>query len=115
MANETKHSDVPELWCCRRMERWINALADGSLTGWARWYTRLHVAGCKRCEAALQALLHVQESLKALRSDENNRVPATLPPDRRVALDAALDEVERLHMVQAKPAAAGKRRQGDRK
>jgi hypothetical protein len=76
------------------MERWVSALSDGSLTGFARWYVQLHLAGCRRCQAALEALRRLQESLHALRTTES-APPTTLSPPRRQALEAALDEVEK--------------------
>src|SRR5262249_45434110 len=53
---------------CRHMRRWVNALADGSLKGFARWYTDLHVAGCPKCRAALEALRSLRARLRALGS-----------------------------------------------
>ena len=95
MAEDQKRSEVPEIRPCRHMEQWIDALADGSLTGFARWYTHLHVRGCRHCYAALEALLRLKERLKALSRTENVSVPTALPPDRREALNAALDAVEK--------------------
>ena len=40
---------------CHHMERCVTALADGSLTGAARLYTRFHVATCPKCAAALRS------------------------------------------------------------
>ncbi len=81
---------------CRHMQKWLDGLADGSLTGPARWYARLHVSGCKQCQAALEALQRLRERLQALRNtQEQPSVPTTLSPPRRASLEAALDEVER--------------------
>ena len=95
MTEESKRNEVPEIKPCRHMEQWVNALADGSLTGFARWYTQLHVRGCHHCYAALEALLRLKERLKALSKTENVSVPTVLSSDRREALNAALDAVEK--------------------
>lgn len=95
MTEEAKTSAVPEIKPCRHMDQWVNALADGSLTGFARWYTQLHVSGCHQCHAALEALQRLKARLQALRAAENASVPTALPLSRREALNAALDEVEK--------------------
>jgi hypothetical protein len=41
---------------CEHMTDLVSALADGSLSGPGRWYTLFHVATCKRCKPALEAL-----------------------------------------------------------
>lgn len=90
-----RRDDVPEIKPCRYMEQWVNALADGSLTGFARWYTQLHVHGCSHCYAALEALQNLKARLKALKSSENVLAPTALSPQRRTALELALDDVEK--------------------
>ncbi len=95
MAEKAEQNEVPEIRPCRHMEKWVAALSDDSLTGFARWYTRLHVSGCKQCQAALAALQRIHERLKALGTNEASLFPAAFPPERRQALEAALDEVEK--------------------
>src|SRR5438270_244779 len=95
MADEHNPEVPAEIKPCRHMEAWVNALSDGSLSGPARWYTQLHVAGCKQCRAALSALQRLREHLQALRSQEDASLPTTLAPHRRQSLEAALDEVEK--------------------
>ena len=95
MTEKTPHRASPEIKPCRHMEQWVHALADDSLTGFARWYTRLHVGGCRRCYAALEALQSLRERLKALRATDGLAAPPTLPLERREALRAALDAVEK--------------------
>ena len=97
MKMHSKSGDVPEIKPCRHMEQWVNSLADGSMTGFARWYTQLHVHGCSQCYAALEALQTLKARLKALHTIENPTVPTTLTPTRRSALDLALDDVEKRH------------------
>ena len=93
MTDEMNRLDVPLIKPCRHMEQWVNALADESLTGFARWYTQLHVRGCRRCYAALEAIRQLKARLKALHSS-TGWVPATLGQDRRAALEAAMDAVD---------------------
>lgn len=95
MAEEMKESAPLEIKPCRHMEQWVNALAEGSLTGFARWYTQLHIRGCQHCYAALEAIQHLKAHLKALHSTENATIPAELSPERKEALISALVEVEK--------------------
>lgn len=78
---------------CRHMRRWVNGLVDGSLSGLARWYTNMHVAGCPRCRAALEALRALRRRLQALREPAAGE-GTDLSPARRSALDMALDAVD---------------------
>ncbi len=94
-ADSKRSSEVPEIKPCRHMEQWVNSLADGSLTGFARWYTQLHIHGCSHCYAALEALQTLQVRLKALKGTESAAMPTTLSPIHRSALDLALEEVEK--------------------
>lgn len=80
---------------CRHMACWVSSLADGTLSGFARWYTRLHLAECKQCKATLDALISLRERLKALPQSQDPIFPATLSEQNRTALDAALDAVDR--------------------
>src|SRR5258707_11248364 len=85
----------PQIEPCRHMRAWVNALADGSLSGIARWYTKLHVADCPRCRAALEAFMALRARLRSLGSSPSVVGEMTLTPERRSALEAALDDVER--------------------
>src|SRR5512142_2906474 len=81
---------------CRHMARWVSALADGSLRGLPRWYTRMHVAGCPRCRAALEALRALRDRLLGLgRSDRGAQ--AQLSPERQSGLNATMDDIDRQH------------------
>ena len=97
MAEEPTPEVQPEIKPCRHMAQWVNALADGSLTGVARWYTQLHVAGCKHCQSALVALQRLRSHLQALREPETSPPPTTLSPQRRDAVEAAFDALEEQH------------------
>ena len=79
---------------CRHMERWVDALADGSLRGWRRWYAQMHISGCNQCRATLERLQRVRQRLQAYRAASDALLPASLPPEKRLALDAALDAIE---------------------
>lgn len=95
MTDELDSAEMPEIKPCRHMERLVHALADESLSGFARWYTQLHMRGCQRCYAALKAIQKLRARLNALRAGECGAIPATLPPNRRAAVEAALDELDR--------------------
>src|SRR5436189_248885 len=45
-----------EIRPCPHMRNWVSSLADGTLRGFPRWFTRLHVKGCPHCHEALGAL-----------------------------------------------------------
>jgi anti-sigma factor RsiW len=53
---------------CRHMVTLVSAYADGALRGFARWYTRLHIQGCPRCQAAMKALAALKDRLIRLRA-----------------------------------------------
>jgi hypothetical protein len=53
--------EAPAVEACHHMGNYITRMADGSLTGPARLYTRFHVATCPKCAAALRGL---QEAAK---------------------------------------------------
>ncbi len=86
-------NNQPQIQPCRHMHHWIQGFADGSLTGFARWYTRLHVSGCPRCREAVQALAALRDRLKALGSNARQKA-LSLSPERRTALESALDRIE---------------------
>ena len=76
------------------MERWVNALADGSLTGFTRWYAQMHVSGCNQCRATLESLQLLRERLHALASVAGAEANFSLSPERRAALLSAFDAVD---------------------
>jgi hypothetical protein len=80
---------------CHHMEHWVNGMADGSLKGVARLYTRLHVAGCIKCHTALLALEKLRHRLHDLNHSPEAEIPSALTSDRRAALDAAMDEIDK--------------------
>lgn len=79
---------------CWYMARWVHALAEDRLTGIARWYLNLHLAGCPKCREALESLRALHQRLRKLDRAWAER-PATLSTDRRVDLEAALDAIDR--------------------
>ncbi|HLK57653.1 MAG TPA: hypothetical protein VKU00_13895 [Chthonomonadaceae bacterium] len=79
---------------CWHMARWVNALVDGHLSGFALWYTNLHLAGCPKCRAALESLRALHRRLQRLNGTWAER-PVTLSADRHVALQTALDAIDR--------------------
>ena len=79
---------------CTHMETWVHGLSDGSLTGVKRAYTRLHIAGCAKCRAALQALDALHLRLESLDTELTATEESPLSPERRAALEAAMDAIE---------------------
>jgi hypothetical protein len=74
------------------MRRWVSAFADGTLRGFARWYTRLHLEGCPQCRAVLESLLALRERLSALRSHAGEE--PDFSSSRRAAMEAAMEEID---------------------
>lgn len=79
-----------EIKPCPHMRSWVSALADGTLKGFARWFTRLHVKGCPHCSDAFRAFQRLRERLSALahRSD-------TMPDERWQEVSVRMDEAEK--------------------
>ncbi len=94
MTDDSRRQNV-EFKPCRHMERWVDALANGSLIGVARWYTQIHIAGCRQCRATLEALLRLHERLQSFRAISDATLPSTLTLEKRFTLENALDEVEK--------------------
>lgn len=92
--SDTQHVEVTEpAEPCSHMANLVSALADGSLRGPARWYTRFHLLTCASCSGALRALTALRVRLRAL---AGAAAPAGggLTPERQAAVDAALDIVD---------------------
>lgn len=81
---------------CEHMDNMVNGLADGSLKGPAKLYTKFHVATCSKCRTALAALEDIHSHLNQL--DQAPETPAKantgLTSERREALDAEMTLVE---------------------
>ena len=75
---------------CRHMRSLVSALADGALSGLARWYAVHHVAGCPRCGRGLAYF-------QALKSRLHFAFPPAPPltPAHWVAVEAAWKEADR--------------------
>jgi hypothetical protein len=73
----------------------VSALSDGTLTGLARWYTRLHILTCSRCRSALRALQSLSDRLHRLGSNLSEPPVQPLSEDRRSVVERAMDEVEK--------------------
>lgn len=64
-----------EIRPCPHMRNWVSALADGTLRGFARWFTRLHVKGCPQCREAFQGFQKLRQRLAALTGKTAERMP----------------------------------------
>ena len=81
-----------EIKPCPHMRNWVSALADGTLRGFARWFTRLHVKGCPHCSDAFRAFQRLRERLSAMAG----RPAADKMPERRwETISAAWEEAEK--------------------
>jgi hypothetical protein len=54
---DTRNTDTETAGqACHHMQHHVHALADDTLKGPMRWYTRLHCSYCSQCGTALQTL-----------------------------------------------------------
>jgi hypothetical protein len=90
MRQETSEPVAEEINPCEHMRGSISALADGSLTGLMRWYTRWHASHCPRCGAALRGLRALLAQLQPLRGAPPAQAPDTLSAERRAGLEEAM-------------------------
>ena len=91
--NEEKTSlEAQKIEPCKHMEAYVSALSDGSLSGPARWFTRLHMLHCRKCRTAFRLFGALRKRLRQFGSLE--RGSDTLAQARRSALENALDEVD---------------------
>ena len=78
---------------CDHMVDNISALADGSLQGIARWYTRFHASYCPRCRKALEALRAITGRLRRLAGFKSGTADS-MPVERRESLKSELDRMD---------------------
>ena len=79
---------------CSHMRNLVSSLSDGSAGGLSSWYTRLHVKGCPKCGAALEAYLAIRIELSTLDLSEKTHIEINLTPERRSNLELAMDRIE---------------------
>lgn len=84
-----------EIRPCPHMANWVSAMSDGSLKGMMLWYTRLHVRDCLHCREAHDAMQDLETQLGSLNTNVSPEAPATLTPERKQALNSAMDELDR--------------------
>ena len=77
----------------------VSALADGALTGVARWYTRRHIDGCPQCQKGLATIQEVRDRLRLIH--EKDAASATLSPEQWAAVEAAWLRAEHTHSAPA--------------
>ena len=78
---------------CHHMVGLVNGMADDTLTGPGRWYTRFHLMTCPNCAVAVKELRGMRERLGELKTKETDREPA-LTADRKRGLEMALDRID---------------------
>ena len=81
---ESKHAPH----ACWHMAGWVDRMAIGNLSGFARWYTSLHLGQCRQCRATLEALRRIQTQLRTLKTEVG------LSENRKRSLAAAMDALE---------------------
>lgn len=104
-----QNAELPRLLePCEHMENLVNGMADGSLKGPARLYTKFHITTCSKCRTALAGLKDVHDRLNELEHAPETHAPETeedaaftLTPERRKALDAGMASVEQQQPGQA--------------
>ncbi len=79
---------------CDHMINAVNGMADGSLKGPMRVFTRLHTLHCKKCRTALQSLTAIHTRLGDIDTPPGSTEPAGLTTDRSDNLEAAFDRIE---------------------
>ena len=77
---------------CSQLKEWVSALADGTLSGFARLYMRLHMLHCRRCRMAMAALSALCLRLRALGG--RSAINTELTPERRSTLKDRLDQID---------------------
>lgn len=78
---------------CPHMKTLLSALADGSLTGLARWYAEHHAQRCPGCGSSLVNLKTVRERIRTLGVPDGDTLQ--LSEDRWAAIEAAWDAQEK--------------------
>jgi hypothetical protein len=78
---------------CEHMTCWVNGLADDSLHGIPRWYTRFHMFHCRQCRTAFEALRELRDRLR-LFARGADPAPPPLGPERWGAIEAALEDID---------------------
>ena len=81
---------------CEHMENWVNGLADDTLKGPARLYTKFHITTCSKCRNALAGLKDVHDRLNELEHapETDPNAAGSLTPERREALNVGMAGVE---------------------
>ncbi len=92
MTHQIEDPTVRTLEPCQHMVNAVNGLADGSLRGPMKMYTRLHTLHCSKCRTALHSLtmLHTRLGALSISTDATDR----LSPERQSDMARALDDIE---------------------
>lgn len=72
---------------CLHMRYLVSALADGALSGVAKWYTAQHIASCPQCQKGLATIKALRDRLRAIHEEDGEYVQ--LSSERWAALEAA--------------------------
>ena len=80
---------------CAHMRTLVSALADGALSGVARWYTLRHIDGCAQCRKGMATIMEVQERLRVIHAEGGEE--ASLSPEQWAAVEAAWLRAEHTH------------------
>ena len=77
---------------CPHMKTLLSALADGSLTGLARWYAENHARRCPGCGSALGGLRTIRERIRTLGVPTGESL--RLSGEHWEAIEAAWEQVD---------------------
>ncbi|MBC7527740.1 MAG: hypothetical protein H7308_09330 [Chthonomonadaceae bacterium] len=79
---------------CEHMTNQINSLADGTLHGVIKHFTRFHAWHCGKCSPALRRLIALRTRVITLRQLPRDAERNLLPVARYSALKKAMDALE---------------------
>ena len=94
MTDSGKVPSIRTLEPCEHMVNAVNGLADGSLKGPMKVYTKLHTLHCSKCRTALNSLTVLHTRLGAL-SVAETAGSVGLSTQHQASIEHALDEIER--------------------
>jgi len=72
----------------------LSGAADGTLTGWKLWFTKLHVKYCPGCAAALEGLKELCVRLAKLGAQHTGNQDPALSKERWSSIETAWEAIE---------------------
>ena len=94
MSDNTQDPTVRTIEPCEHMVNAVNGLADGTLKGPMKAYTKLHTLHCAKCRTALSSLTILHTRLGALSASEPAD-GAGLSLEHQAVVESAMDDIEK--------------------